>query len=391
MMSDAFVVRLLVNAAWQVPLCGLVAVMLDAALGHWPAHWRVAVWRGALLSAALIPVAAALWDPTPTVTAGFVLPAVQSAGGASPQASFFSIGRVYALVVSFFALRLGRRWWRLRTLSADTVGVPLTFGVRKAVVVMPARFDREATGLAREAALAHETVHVEQRDYLHLLVAELVTLPLAMHPAMAWMKARLRRAVEMRCDELAAAKFADPREYAQGLIDAARVLTEGQGVALAPGFWSSKTTFEERMTNLMQIKRMPGRLARTAAAGAMLAAGVAVVSVSARYATAAQVQQQDGKVYKAGQDGVSPPKLMYKVEPQYSEAAHDAKVSGVVTLGLQISPEGQADHYQVLTSLEPSLDQAAIDAVKQWRFEPARKNGVPVRVSATIEVHFRLK
>lgn len=388
-MYDAFVVRLLVNAAWQVPLCGCVAMAMDAALRRWPAHWRVMLWRGMLACATLIPVVAAVWDPTPEVTAGFVLPAVE-ASGAATGGPRFPIAWAYGMAVAFFALRLVWRWRRLRELNAETAAVPLTYGVRKAVVVIPAQFVRDATPLAQEAALAHETVHVEQRDYLHLLIGECMALPLAMHPAMAWMKGRLRRAVEMRCDELAAATFADPRDYAQGLIDAARVLTGGKGPTLAPGFWNAKTTFEERMTNLMQIKQSPGRVARVAATAAMLAAGVVVVSVSAHYAAAAQLNQ-DTTVYKAGQDGVSPPKVLRKVEPQYSETARDAKVSGLVTLGLQISPEGKADSFRVVSSLEPTLDQAAIDAVKQWQFEPARKNGVAVRVSATIEVHFRLK
>ncbi|BDC49319.1 hypothetical protein F183_A16350 [Bryobacterales bacterium F-183] len=386
MMSDAFVVRLLVNAAWQVPLWALLAYVLDVLLRRWSGHWRVAVWRGSLVGAAMMPVAVALWNPTPQVTAGFVLPVQTVVVAATSREWTFSVAWAYSAVLAFLFARLLWRLRRLRDLNPETASVPLTFGVRAPVVVIPERFAREATALAREAALAHETVHVEQRDYLYLLLMELVTLPVAMHPVVAWMKWRYRNAVEMRCDELAAVRFADPTTYAQGLLDAARVLSGGAGPALAAGFWD-QDTLEERMTNLMEAKTMPGVGKRLLAGVAMLAVGFGMVAVSARYATAAQA---DGKVYKVGKDGVSAPKVLQKVEPKYSESAKDAKVEGSVTLKLEITPEGRAEKFQVAKSLEPTLDQAAIEAVKQWKFQPAQKAGKPVRVSATIEVQFRL-
>ena len=42
-------------------------------------------------------------------------------------------------------------------------------------------------------------------------------------------------------------------------------------------------------------------------------------------------------------------------------------------------------------SLDPGLDQKALDAISQWRFKPGTKNGEPVKVKATIEVNFQLK
>ena len=59
-------------------------------------------------------------------------------------------------------------------------------------------------------------------------------------------------------------------------------------------------------------------------------------------------------------------------------------------LGVDISPDGTASNFEVIRSLEPGLDQKAIDAVQQWRFQPGMKDGAPVTVRATIEVNFRL-
>jgi TonB family protein len=94
-------------------------------------------------------------------------------------------------------------------------------------------------------------------------------------------------------------------------------------------------------------------------------------------------------VFRVG-GGVSAPKLLKKTEPEYTEGARKGKIQGVVILGVDISPDGSAGNFEVIRSLEPGLDQKAIDAVQQWRFQPGKKDGSPVTVRATIEVNFRL-
>jgi protein TonB len=87
----------------------------------------------------------------------------------------------------------------------------------------------------------------------------------------------------------------------------------------------------------------------------------------------------------------TPPKVLYKVEPQYTEAAKTAKVSGSVLLSVVVDENGDAQDIQVARSLDEGLDQSAIDAVRQWRFSPATEDGKPVSVAAKIEVNFRLQ
>ncbi|HZO57121.1 MAG TPA: energy transducer TonB, partial [Bryobacteraceae bacterium] len=99
--------------------------------------------------------------------------------------------------------------------------------------------------------------------------------------------------------------------------------------------------------------------------------------------------QQDDTVHKIGKD-VSPPHLIYKVEPAYTEEARDAKITGVVKLSVVIERDGVANEIKVIESLDPGLDANAILAVKQWQFEPGKIDGKPVRVSAEILVNFRL-
>ena len=84
------------------------------------------------------------------------------------------------------------------------------------------------------------------------------------------------------------------------------------------------------------------------------------------------------------------PRLIHKVEPVYTEEARAAKLEGVVTLQIEIWEDGRPHNIRVQKSLEPGLDEKAIEAVRQWRFAPGTKDGKPVRVTAQIEVSFRL-
>ncbi len=93
--------------------------------------------------------------------------------------------------------------------------------------------------------------------------------------------------------------------------------------------------------------------------------------------------------YKVG-GGVTTPKLISKVEPSYSDVARILKTVGASVLYVEISPEGQATKIRVVRPLGFGLDENAIDAVSEWKFAPATKDGKAVTVQATIEVNFRL-
>jgi protein TonB len=96
-----------------------------------------------------------------------------------------------------------------------------------------------------------------------------------------------------------------------------------------------------------------------------------------------------GDVYSVG-GAVSAPSVLSKVDPVYPEALKDAKISGVVLLQMIIGADGVARDIGVLRTDADGLDQAAIEAVQQWRFTPGQLNGEPVAVRAKIEVNFRL-
>jgi TonB family protein len=89
-------------------------------------------------------------------------------------------------------------------------------------------------------------------------------------------------------------------------------------------------------------------------------------------------------------NGVTPPTLAYKVEPEYAEEARLAKYQGTVVVSVVVAADGTAQDMKVVRGLGLGLDEQALKAIGEWRFTPGTKDGQPVPVVATIEVNFRL-
>ena len=90
------------------------------------------------------------------------------------------------------------------------------------------------------------------------------------------------------------------------------------------------------------------------------------------------------------ENDIKPPKLIKEVAPVYPEVARVAMIEGVVILGVKTDEEGQVKDLIILRSI-PLLDQAAIDAVRQWVYEPMIVDGKAVPVVFTVTVRFQLK
>ncbi len=88
--------------------------------------------------------------------------------------------------------------------------------------------------------------------------------------------------------------------------------------------------------------------------------------------------------------GVSAPRPIYDPDPDYSNEARQAKYQGTVLLSVVVGQDGRPRDIRMLRSLGMGLDEKAIEAVSEWRFEPSLKDGRPVAVQVNIEVSFRL-
>jgi TonB family protein len=95
-------------------------------------------------------------------------------------------------------------------------------------------------------------------------------------------------------------------------------------------------------------------------------------------------------VFKPG-DGVMTPKVLSETKPEYPPETKASGVQGLVTLECVVLPSGRVGDVAVKKSLEPTLDQAAIRAMRQWRFTPGTKDGKPVPVQVEVEMTFTLR
>ena len=98
--------------------------------------------------------------------------------------------------------------------------------------------------------------------------------------------------------------------------------------------------------------------------------------------------QKAGTTQSSGFD--TAPRLLRKVEAAYSEEARKAKFQGHVVVDVEVNTSGQVTNPRVFRSLGLGLDETAIEAIKQWKFAPALKDGKPVSVHVQVEMDFRL-
>jgi TonB family protein len=293
--------------------------------------------------------------------------------------------------------------------SDETCG-PVVLGLRRAVLLVPDGFFAvERLGPecrepeCREdvpAALAHECAHIARQDYVKNLLYECAAAVVAYHPASWMMRRRIAETRELVCDEMAAEAVGDRPEYAASLL---RLATAMAGPAARP-FYASGTQaigvfdagiLEERVMRLtmdLPTVTKARKIAMAVVAGCALLGGAATAA-----ALSFDVTPQEGaapvheKVYKVG-DGVTPPVLVHAVDAEFPDARRKAGkkgLQGVSVVGLVVDSKGAPRDIHVTRSLAPDFDKAAMDAVRQYKFEPGKRNGKPVAVSINIEVNFR--
>ncbi len=274
------IVTFLLNGAWQVCLlagaAGAAALLLRGAA----ARHRHRLWVTALVVGLVLPLLTLRRESGPTVRVGVkqpapiveLVPSPRSASQpltaarvlppvASPEPSALrlsppvalTLAALYGVLVVWNALRLLRAWMRTRALARNAhevalppavqavreqceqrlgldgvpvlvstdVPLPVTIGIVRPVVILPEELLRETNPDVLMSALGHELAHVARRDCLLNFLYLVLSLPLAFHPAVAWIKARINHTRELRCDELVTERLLDAAAYARSLVELA--------------------------------------------------------------------------------------------------------------------------------------------------------------------------
>jgi TonB family protein len=287
----------------------------------------------------------------------------------------------FAFLLGRLAIGYGRVNMLVRgeeVIFAD-VSVPIVTGLLCPVILLPRA--AEAWPASRmDAALRHERAHIRRNDLWALLLVHVACAVYWFHP-LVWMVATsLRREQEHACDDAVILSGFEPASYAEALVAAAQTLTSTRLIGcpmIAP------KTFKSRIARLLADGLPRVSSTSTLRRVAIIFAG-AVVTIGLLSG-----QDADG-VYKTG-DGISAPKLIYKIDPSYTDVATAGKIAGTVTLQIVVGTDGLAHDIHVISGIGSGLDEQAVKAIEQWRFDPAIKEGEPVKVRAMIEVNFRLK
>ena len=129
---------------------------------------------------------------------------------------------------------------------------------------------------------------------------------------------------------------------------------------------------------------------KTAAAAAIVAS--ATLATSAYVPISTTLHAQETTVYKPG-SGTTVPQVVREVLPTYTPGAMKAKIVGSVWMRVVVLPSGNVGDVEISRSLdrEHGLDQQAITAMRQWTFEPGKRDGKPVAVEVTVEMTFTLR
>jgi TonB family protein len=265
-----------------------------------------------------------------------------------------------------------------------------SFGVRRPTVLLPDDF-AEMNPAAQKAVLCHELLHLQRRDWTFAFAEEVVRSLFWFHPAVWWVVERIQLTREQVVDRDVIALMGERDPYLDALLQTAAQRAR-TSLAAAPTFLRTRH-LRQRVALILKEDRMS-----TNRLGISLSVVVCALALTATWAVWSFPLQQEpnadqeglsGEVYRIG-NGVSSPRLVYKLEPQYSEEAREAKLQGSVVLAIVVSADGFVQNVQLRRGLGRGLDENAMEAIRQWQFSPALKDGQPVPVAATVEVNYRL-
>jgi TonB family protein len=387
-----------------------VVVVAGAGVARWTRLRAPAAllgwWRSLLIASLLLPLLQP-WPGPPVRVAGsetFVTGGASGRGFVVPWA-----GAIVILLAGGTGLRLVRlalglarlRRWRegaapaeehldarliadavrdagakARLCLTSAVEVPATYGTLRPVVLLPQRM-LMLRPPAQLDVLVHELRHVGRADWSAAVLEELIAALLWFHPAVAWLRARIRLTRELVVDAEVVARTGERRRYLETLL----AFAPAEGVPPPAAALFSPPHLESRVDALMKEDTMPR--ARTWVA---LAASAAVVALAgAAVVTAVPLRWRGADTSAtAPKSALRERKIVQKVQPTYPAEAKKNGIEGAVVLDVLITAVGDVTDVKVVKGPE-ELREAASAAVRQWKYAPG-----DVDTRATLTIRYRL-
>lgn len=440
----------LLNSLWQVPLIALVAICAARLARSAGPQIEHRIWVAALILEAALPacdfaptlrsIFLSLMHTGPgNVTTQITVLNAATAQAPSKIAAVIASASlvIYIVAVIYLTTRLLYRLHRTRALrhtsqlvtlagepltiwqrcarffsvhdaqlaTSATIAVPSTIGIRRRIVLLPPTLLTDLPHEDLAAALAHEFAHMSRHDFAKNLLYELIALPIAFHPLLWLTRRRIAESREIVCDDLAAQATQGATRYAHSLLRLAASFSQPTPAATLHTIGILDTDILERRVMTLTSKNRITATSRRAAIIAAFALGIATcasamslrlqVPVSAILSTrtvapahaliAPGAQQADHPLKVRG--SIIAGQLISKVDPVYPPIARAAHVGGTVLLHAIIGKDGRMQQLSLISG-PPMLVGSAIDAVRQWVYQPFLLNGDPVEVDTTITVNF---
>ncbi len=301
-------------------------------------------------------------------------------------------------------------------LSQNSALEPGIFGIFRPVLLWPARISEHLQDSHLKAILAHELSHARHRDNLAAALHMMVEAFFWFHPMVWWLGARMVEERELACDEEVLQLGNPPSIYAESILKTCEFCV-GSPLACVSGVTGAelKKRIVRIMTPGLSERLSPGKRLLLASVGVAAVAGpvlfglwntplvraqsprvsnpqapvdFAALTLNAPIPRSSQASNTP-QIYHVG-PGVSAPRLIFSPDPEFTEEARRAKYQGVCVVSLIVDAQGNPKRVLVVRHLGKGLDKKAVEAVRQYKFEPAMHNGEPVAVEVNIEVNFRI-
>jgi TonB family protein len=440
---ETWVLSYLLSSLWQVPLIFAAGWVAAQSVKRAGAAMEHRVWVSVLCMQALVPAFATLpWEWASALLAwGTAQPRTAEAGvsvvmgtgegvGAFhlPAALLTAIAIAYGAFTVYFAARfvyrLGVLWvmrrearevalggesaadWERCTqrfgvgevslsMSSRIFG-PVTMGLTRKLVLLPEDLVERLSATDLRTVIAHEFAHLRRNDFLKNLIYELLSFPVSYHPLFWLTREKIMESREMVCDQMAAT-VAGRNEYAQSLLRLASLLVVGAPIRTphAIGIFDANT-FERRIMRLTGDRNQVKGMRRLGLVAGCCALGLGTCGLAlalSMHVDAASVGDQNGASKQPGRISVSAAvmqgNIAHKVTPIYPLKAKKEKIEGKVVLAAIIGKDGAVENLAVVSGPKV-LQQASLDAVRQWTYKPFLLNGNPVEVKTTVTVTYTL-
>jgi TonB family protein len=271
----------------------------------------------------------------------------------------------------------------LQMTESSALDVPAVVGWLRPMLVVPASVFAGLAPAQLDAILAHELAHVRRHDFFVNLGQTVVETLLFYHPGVWWVSSRIRIERESCCDDAAVAVCGDAATYARALASL-EVLRQGSP-ALAVA--ANGGSLMKRIQRLLDVNRRTSEPA-PAWAIVLVVLSLALLPAFADHVAAQAPDRQTAPLEIGGP--LAAPRKIGGATPVYPADAKAAGEAGMVFVTAVIDALGNVADATVLRAASPRLGEAALDAIRTWKYQPTQVTGVPTPVSITIAVNFSL-